>query len=499
MVTNPWILLSLVAFSVVVTLASQWLVARMQRSASGSSPGVGGLAADLLWMLIIFAGALVAVRYIERLPDPNPGFFAFGLAALCLSLLRSALYQRSRQSQSTLQGWDVQELGRRALRSLIFPMFAVTVYLSLAWLLRTPADPVLFLPLCLGTLLPGLDSETSTLGRLLPFVSHRLNARFGNQQEWHSLGAAALVAVITLPLVLVTNLLVWALIPLGFVSRLILELLYSTGIMLFWPLTRTRYRILGAPLGAPGSPLEYRLALGLGGLVIVLLFVVDLGPPAQQPTAVPCYEETVERYYAMRGKNLVVADIEGTWQASGRRVTGRYEILNAVGDSFVMLERYTGRVFTAGRGPADNLYLNRLNLGTGPQVRIKAVEIELHDQTLAEALPILYEMQREPGLQHIYVSGALKALTAQDTASPVLPVDYSQTTLPRIETDEGGNRRLQYLTAGQLIELADVPVEHAGLVITATYITPPEGPTVTPLPSPSPEATPGSPEGERTP
>jgi hypothetical protein len=182
----------------------------------------------------------------------------------------------------------------------------------------------------------------------------------------------------------------------------------------------------------------------------------------------------------------VFADVEGTWQATGRRVSDRFEVLNATGQTLVMLDRYTGRVFTAGRSATDHLYLNRITLLAGEPARIKPVEIQLQAQPLADALPTLYAMQSEPGLQHIYISGDLIM------PSSTLPVDYAQMQIRRIEADGVGRYALHYLTASALIELANLQVESADLVIIATYAGPTTGPTATPLPSPppTPEETP---------
>jgi hypothetical protein len=224
----------------------------------------------------------------------------------------------------------------------------------------------------------------------------------------------------------------------------------------------------------------------LAVLAALLLILVDVGPPPPPAVAVPSYEQSLERYYSLRGRNLAIADVEGTWQATGRRVTDRFEILNAFGESYIMLDRYTGRVFKAGQGPGDNLYLNRISVGAGAPAQIKAVELRLQDQRLVEALPVLYEMEREPGLQHIYVSGDIVLPTVGDVASPTLRADYAQTSLRKIRTDTPGHYILSYLTAAELIELANLRVESADLMIVATYAGQDSGPTPTPLPSPPP-------------
>ena len=219
-----------------------------------------------------------------------------------------------------------------------------------------------------------------------------------------------------------------------------------------------------------------------------MLLAVDLGQPKPPPVPALSYQQTLERYYSMRGRTLVTAYIDGSWQISGRPLSGRFEILNASDESFIMLDRYSGKIFVAGRTADDNVYLNRIILQTGLPVLVKPVEVHLEHQPLSDALNIVYEMQREPGLQHIHVSGDLLLPVLQDVASPTLQADYSQTGLRKILSHELGRHSVRYLTAADLIELADLRVETADLVIVATYARPATGPTVTPLPSP-PSAT----------
>jgi hypothetical protein len=186
----------------------------------------------------------------------------------------------------------------------------------------------------------------------------------------------------------------------------------------------------------------------------------------------------------MRGRTQVFANLEGSWQASGRRLQGRYEVLNAVGSTLVLLDRYDGTVFTAGRQPEDNVYVSSLSLSQGAQVRVKAVELQLHDENLARALVPLYQMQQEAGLQHIYVSGEL-ILEGESPGIMELQEQWSRFRLPMVQPVEPGHYELQYLTAAGLIGLANTGIESANLVIVATYVSPADGPTATPLPSPA--------------
>lgn len=484
---QPWLLAGLLVFSVGVTLATSWVVAWL-RGASRTTISAGTVIAGLIWASIVFAAGLVAARYIERVDNAPWYTLVFCFLAAGFSMVRAYLYHRHREQSRPRRGWDSPALARGNVWQLGYLFFALVLYLVMCWLASWYADPILFIPLTIGALLPGLDTQRSWFGRLLPFVSHRLEARFGHRQGWHSLGALLLVAVVTIPLVLVAGWAAWAMILLGYVSHLVLDLLKPDGVMLLWPVIRKRFAVFGGSVAVPGSGFENKLVLGLAVSALLLLFLVNLGQPPAPPAPLPSYGETLDRYYALRGRNQVVAAVEGTWQATGRRITDRFEVLSAAGESFVMLDRFTGKVFTAGRGAGDNLYLNRIRLQAGAPVRIQAVEVQLQGEALANALPAIYQMEREPGLQHIYVSGDVILSRGPDDAGLPLAPSYAQTSLRRIQPGDGGQTdghyRIQYLAASDLIGLAHVEVEAADLVIVATYLEDAPGPTPTALPGP---------------
>jgi membrane-bound metal-dependent hydrolase YbcI (DUF457 family) len=320
---------------------------------------------------------------------------------------------------------------------------------------------------------------------LVPWLSRRLENRLGHPEEWHTLAAAALVALATAPLFLIFGVQAWYLVPLGFLTHVVFDLLAPRGIMLLWPLRRTRFGLFGGFVQSPGCPAERRTAVALAITALILLFIVDLrrlDPPAAPP---PSYEQTLDRYFSMRGRTQVLAYIDGSWQSSGRPISGWFEILNASNESFVVLDRYSGRIFTAGQSGEDNVYLNRIILQGGPSILVKPVEVRLKHQQLADALDIVYEMQQEPGLQHIYVSGDLVLPIPQDADGLELQIDYSQTNIRRIRSLGPRHYSLQYLSAAELIEFGDLEVETAELILVATCTRPESGPTVTPLPPPA--------------
>jgi inner membrane protein len=489
MMIEPWILGILLVFSLAIVLITNWLTVGLRRPRLPSLISlcdVSGLISNLLWIVIIFAAGVIATRYIERTDNAPVGYLVFGLIAFLISWVRAILYRRAERQKEiwTRRDTNTKSWFDALVHNFTYVLFAAILYLTLALVLRRSADPVLFIAVCVGALLPDLDSPESLLGRLLPFVSRRLHARFGDLGGWHSLTTNAAITVITAPLIPITGVQAWYLLSLGFFSHLLLDLLTPQGIMLFWPATNTRFNVFHGFVGSGGSPAEHRLAAALAIVLALLVAVVDIERPSPPAAPALSYEQTLQRYYSMRGNNLVYASVEGSWQATGLRMSGWLEVLNAADESFIMLDRYDGKVFTAGRSAGDDLYLNRITLRTGPSVRVKPVEIHLQDQDLREGLPVIYEMQREPGLEHIFVSGDVIVSVLQSVISPTLQVDYSETGLRRIQSPQLGHYIFRYLTAAELIEVADLPVETADLVIVATYSSPATGPTVTPLPSP---------------
>jgi membrane-bound metal-dependent hydrolase YbcI (DUF457 family) len=491
----PHVAFGLLAFSIVVTLFTNWLARRLWRPRMAMTHSVRTLAADVVWILLLFLVGLVAARYIERMPNAALAFVVFGLATFFLSLGRAALYRRAMEEHESVE-LDSTRYANGVVHSLTYILAAVIVYLSLCALLGRPADLLLFIPLCLGALLPDLDSHETLLGRVLRPINRWLEGRFGHRQGWHSETACLIVALAAAPLIPIIGVQAWYVIPLGFLSHLVVDLFTPQGVMLAWPISRRRYTVPTDWVPAHRRRSEHTLTVALAVAAFVLLVAVGTGrtPPAQ-PGPSPSYEAILDRYYSLRGRRLVYANVDGTWQATGRRIADRFEILNASGSSLIMLDRYTGKVFAAGRNPSDNLYLNGISLQEGPSARVKPVEVELRNQRLADALPIVYEMEREPGLEHIYVSGDLVLADDQDAPGLTLEQDFAQTRLRRIQDHGDGHASLHYLAASELIELANLWVEMGELTLVATYASPPSGPTVTPLPSPPPTRLPNLQDG----
>jgi inner membrane protein len=491
---SGWLGLGLAFYSVAITLLTFWLAARLWgRGQTTKIWSPRAIAGNLVWAALLFLASVIAARYVERLDSAFLGYMSYALVSFLLSLVQARLHLRVMQSR-VAEGRLQRARPSRAdlVHNLTYLLLALVLFLFVSWLAGPPANPFLLIPLFLGALLPDLDSPDSLVGRLLPSISRRLAAWLRSGQAWHTPAAGFLVAILTSPLALIVHdgLAVSSTLFLGFAAHLLLDLLHPEGIMLLWPLSPNRYHLPGAPLQTYGGTLERRISAGLAAVGLVLLLAVGLGPePPPIPAPAPSYEQTLDRYHELRGRYLVFASVQGTWQTSGLRLSGRFEVLGAPGNSYVLLDRFTDKIFTAGHTASDHVYLDSISLQAGSQVQIKPTEILLEDQPLASGLTVLYEMQREPGLVHIYAFGHLVVPGDLHDDRPELREEQGLTSLSRVEAEESGHYRLQYLTAADLIALASTEVETAELLVVATYSSPPAGPTPTPLPP-----LPGTPE-----
>jgi hypothetical protein len=444
----------------------------------------------LIWTGVLFAAGVVAARYAERLPAEWMGYLAYGAGGLILSTLRAWLFlrARSRGQAAGRRGEGPAPLGRETWPWLvhhgIYLLLAAGLYLLLCLLLRRSPELRHLVLLFVGALLPDLDSPSSPAGRLLPSISLRLDAQFGRGAALHTPAAGLLVGLVASPLIWLLGVESWAALLLGLAAHLGRDLLDREGLALAWPLRSDRIKVGDGRVLPRGSAIERKWAFVLAGTAALLALLVAVRGEAP-PSPPPSYEQVLEQYGALRGNYLVFADVEGAWQATNRRTSGRYEVLGSSGRSLVMLDRYTGAVFSAGRDGGDDLYVSRISLATGSTAQIKPVVMELHGQPLGDALPIVYEMQREPGLQYIYVSGEVAPETNQDGTTLAL-LDHSGTGLRRIVQVSEGLYRFRWLTASDLVAMARLRVASGELVIVSTVAHNQLSITATPLPSPPP-------------
>jgi cytochrome b561 len=133
MAIGLWSLLSIVAFSVFITLFTNWVLTGFRRPAWPRHFSLGLVVttlANLVWLFLVTVAGVLASRYIERMRSAVLGYLAFSLGILLLSLVRAYLYRGLQEQQKQ----QMQEETRSQLRFLVhhssYVLFALMLYLG---------------------------------------------------------------------------------------------------------------------------------------------------------------------------------------------------------------------------------------------------------------------------------------------------------------------------------------------------------------------------------
>jgi inner membrane protein len=103
--------------------------------------------------------------------------------------------------------------------------------------------PSYYAGVALGSLLPDIDHPQSFLGRRIPIIPQLIYDVWGHRSITHSLLALTTLGIATAstlhfsPYLLLGNFI-------GYLSHLLGDMLTKSGIPLFWPIEKKRYRIV---------------------------------------------------------------------------------------------------------------------------------------------------------------------------------------------------------------------------------------------------------------
>ena len=197
----------------------------------------------------------------------------------------------------------------------------------------------------LGSLLPDLDSPQSTLGRLLPFISTRIERKWGHRTVTHCLLALAALSVLALPLALY-HLAGYAALLIGFTSHLLADCATKTGLALLHPNP--------ALCEFPGSD-RFRIQTGSLAeliLLVVLILLLILAFPLSQMgglwRALRYLAATPSMAYSdyREASTETSLRFKGRWRLSRQPVEGEALILDGSPARFVIA--FNGEVLEYG-------------------------------------------------------------------------------------------------------------------------------------------------------
>lgn len=236
----------------------------------------------------------------------------------------------------------------------------------------------------LGSLLPDLDSPKSILGRLLPFISLPIERRWGHRTFTHSLLALAAVALVLLPLYLLSKT-AYAGLLIGYASHLLADCATKTGAPIFYPY-RARYVL-------PASD-RFRFHSGSTGEVIllaVLLLLLVLVFPLSQTGGVWKALRTWAGTQGMAYREYrsattqTLLEFKGQWRNSRQPIEGHAPVLEANQSRFLIL--WQGQVLEYGEQGDILPERSRIQV-TGQPLQVDTLRVLSQDyKHLAEQVP----------------------------------------------------------------------------------------------------------------
>jgi inner membrane protein len=232
--------------------------------------------------------------------------------------------------------------------------FATLIYFALLTSAGVALNLWNGLAIALASLLPDVDTGASVAGRLFPFLSRRIERRFGHRTLTHSLPFTAALAVCLAPLALFDRDLYFLLLV-GYVSHPLLDSCTVTGVRLLYPISNARCVF---PMDV-NVPTRYRIATGGGQervlLAILLLLCIPAFLMAHQGfarfirVAQGNIESAVRDFRDFSRSNLVWVECRAHKPLSKETLAGRFEVAGDLDAQTLLVKTPDGELHTLGK------------------------------------------------------------------------------------------------------------------------------------------------------
>ena len=279
--------------------------------------------------------------------------------------------------------------------------FAEFIYLLILTTTGVPLNVANGLAVAIASVLPDVDTEASTIGKILPFISRRIERRYGHRTLTHSILFCVLLSILTLPLLWLelfhrlvgSNLLVCLLC--GYVSHPLLDTMTIHGTKLLYPFSNAKCVF---PLEV-NSPHRYRIQTGskqdkaLG--VIFLLACLPTYLVAHQGYerfiryTQKNVESAVRDYNEFSKEHLVSADIMGHNLFSKEKIAGSFRVNGTLDDHTLLFTGSDGRLHTLGKEYRAEYAAEQIVCNKGEPARTEIRTFDMTDRPLSQIAQLL--------------------------------------------------------------------------------------------------------------
>ncbi|MGK7873212.1 MAG: metal-dependent hydrolase [Xenococcaceae cyanobacterium] len=321
------------------------------------------------------------------------------------------------------------------------PTHATLGILATSLILKT-VDPVILGIGAISALLPDIDSSKSTIGRLLPGISKRIERRVPHRTATHSFCAIALIALLSGALSILWKQGAAALL-IGFtIGGICGDLMTASGVELAWPWYQTAFVFPGNPQlrFITGRKAEIAIITIIWMITIWSLNIASNGGAIRvlkQAMGTPSV--AVEFFNEQSGSAIVYTQVKG-WRESDRTpINQRFRIIEANKSSF-LLQDEQGRLHRAAESGEVEIIIQRMRTKTGATIRQKVTTIQLDDQ------PVLKTIKKYKA-DEIYISGTLEIDDLEDLKLPEPADQYwaVRKTETKLELDNARPEQLKSL------------------------------------------------------
>ena len=284
-----------------------------------------------------------------------------------------------------------------------------------ASLLLGTAQPLPLALAVLGSQLPDIDTTTSIIGQVLYPVSSWIEDRFPHRSVTHSLAATVGIATVSLAVgASLGDIKTAAALPLGHLLSCFSDCFTRQGVQLFWPdpawsisVSNPKRRLR---TGGPGEYWVLSVAVGL--LLLGIWLAGTGGVTGQVNQSLGLRDGAIATYNANAASAEVYAEITGVWADDRTRADGRYLILDAVGNEFVVTDGQG--VYQTGK----QLLVEKLTTATGAAMTRTTQTLTLNDEDVVSRLQAL--RMANPSAR-IYLSGSITVDFPEDVRPTMLP------------------------------------------------------------------------------
>ena len=279
--------------------------------------------------------------------------------------------------------------------------FASGLYLGGSALLGYPADPVSWAIAAASSLLPDIDLPTSRVGRVLFWISVRLEKQHGHRTMTHSIIAMIFLAGVCSPLFWFGRADgFWAVMG-GYWSHLWIDMLNMRGVDLFWPAS---VRVV-----MPGRP-TYRMEVGSKAEMVLLssfiVAAVALYPISQMGLRgglhqlLKNFDMAFDEYRESAGTRWYSVDLSAIDNLSLEHVRCVCPVLGTWKDGLII--DYQGQSRAVGKSALNhNLYPTAAVLLPGAPLDIQTRKVDMQGRSLG------WMMDALAGQPDLYLLGEL--------------------------------------------------------------------------------------------